>query len=76
MFFQGRVCIKKQTGLCQKGIQVTKSSVYRPGNTVKDGTCTLMLNDSCAAQDRVAYRTTALGVADGAKWVVDKVEED
>jgi len=55
---------------------VTKSSVYRPGNTVKDGTCTLMLNDSCAAQDRVAYRTTALGVADGGKWVVDKVEED
>lgn len=45
------------------------------GNTVKDDTCTLMLNDSCAAQDRVVCRTTALDAAEGGKWVVNKVEE-
>lgn len=36
-----------------------------------------MLNDSCAAQDRVVYSSTAFGVAEGSsKWVVNKVEED
>lgn len=55
---------------------MTKLSIYHPGNTVKDGARTLMLNDSCAAQDGVAYSTTAFGVAEGGKWVVNKVEED
>lgn len=35
-----------------------------------------MLNDSCTAQEGLVSRTTALGVAEGGKRVVNKVEED
>lgn len=74
MFFQGRDYIKKQTGLCQKGIQVTKLSTYQLGNNGKDCTYILTLNDSCAVQEEVVSRTTALGVEEGGKWVINKVE--
>lgn len=77
MFFQGRDSIKNQTELCQKeDIQVTKLTIYHLGIKGKNGTCTLPWSDSCAAQEGVVSRTTALGVAEGGKWVVDNVEED